>query len=134
VHGSHPDAPAAESAQVGPLAVRLAPGNWEELLFSCVFDGEPLAEDAEELADLIRGFVIVAWYGGFSGARASRGSSPDRWLGRAHGLRVNLKGSELQAVIDLGTCPPVAVEQLCAALSGFCQERVPMAYLRIGGA
>jgi hypothetical protein len=134
VHGAHPDAPAADRVRVGRLEVRLEPGNWEELRFSCVFDGEPLADDAEDLADLLRGFVIVAWYGGFAAWRASRGSEPDRWKGGAHGLRVALKGNEVQAVIDLGTCPPAGVESLVAALAGFCDERVPMAYLCVGGA
>jgi hypothetical protein len=132
VHGAHKDEPGTDRVRVGRLEVRLEPSNWEELRLSCVFDGEPLADDAEDLADLLRGFTIVAWYGGFAARRASRGSEADRWKGRAHGLRVALKGNEVQAVIDLGTCPPAALETLCAAVSGYCEERVPLAYLRIG--
>ena len=32
-----------------------------------------------------------------------------------------------------GAAPPAAVESLCAALSGFAEERVPLAYVHIGG-
>jgi len=100
----------------------------------CVFDGNPLPEDAEDLAGLLRGFAVFAWYGGFAGARPSRGAAgADRWTGRAHGVRVELRENELWAVLDLGTCAPAAVEALCAALSGYCEERVPLAYVRIGG-
>ena len=81
-----------------------------------------------------RGFAVFAWYGGFAGARPSRGAAgADRWTGRAHGVRVELRENELWAVLDLGTCAPAAVEALCAALSGYCEERVPLAYVRIGG-
>jgi hypothetical protein len=130
VHGAHPDAPAAETVRVGRVEVRLAPGNWEELRVTCVFDGQPLPEDAEELAGLLRGFALFAWYGGFAGVRRA---GEDRWKGKAHSLQVQLIENELRAVFDLGTCPPAAVEGLCAALSGFCEERVPMACVRIGG-
>jgi hypothetical protein len=134
VHGAKPDAPAAAEVQVGRAQVRLEPGNWEELPLVCVFDGEPLPEDAEELADLLRGFAIFSWYGGFADARPARGTpGADRWSGRLHGLHVELRENELWAVFDLGTCPPAAVEALCAALSGYCDERVPLAYVRLGG-
>jgi hypothetical protein len=134
VHGSHPDAPAGDRVQVGRLDVRLEPGNWEELKLTCVFDGEPYPEDAEDLADLIRGFVIFGWYGGFAHLRAQRGTTEkDRWLGCTHSIKVAMQGNQLIATIDFGTAPPAAVEQLCAALSGYCQHRVPMAHLRIGG-
>ena len=134
VHGAHPDAPAAAEVRVGLVEVRLSPGNWEELPVVCVFDGEPLREDAEELAGLLRGFAAFAWYGGFAGARPPRGTpGADRWTGRAHALRIELRENEVWAVFDLGSCPPAAVEGLCAALSGFSEERVPMAYVRIGG-
>jgi hypothetical protein len=36
-------------------------------------------------------------------------------------------------VLDLGTCPPSALEALCLALSGYAEERAPLSYLRIGG-
>jgi hypothetical protein len=134
VHGAKADAPAAAEVQVGRAQVRLEAGNWEELPVVCVFDGEPLPEDAEELADLLRGFAIFSWYGGFAGVRPVRGTpGADRWSGRLHGLRVELRENELWAVLDLGTCPPAAVEALCAALSGYCEERVPLAYVRLGG-
>ncbi len=134
VHGAKADAPAAEEVSVGRVQVRLEAGNWEELPVVCVFDGEPLPEDAEELADLLRGFAIFCWYGGFAGARPARGTpGADRWSGKLHGVRVELRENELWAVFDLGTLPPVAVEALCAALSGYCDDRVPLAYVRIGG-
>ena len=134
VHGARPDEPLQREVRVGRVEVRLEPGNWEELPVVCVFDGRPLPEDAEALASLLRGFTVFAWYGGFAGARAPRGTpGKDRWSGRAHGIRVNLRDNELCALIDLGTCPPAAVEALCTALCGYCEERVPLAYVRIGG-
>lgn len=134
VHGAHPDEPVVQQMQVGRVEVRLAAGNWEELPVACVFDGEPLKEDAEELADVLRGFAIVAWYGGFAAQRPSRGTAgADRWTGRAHGIQVQLRENELCGVFDMGTCPPAAVEALCAALSGYADSRVPLAYVRIGG-
>ena len=134
VHGARPDEPLQREVRVGRVEVRLEPGNWEELPVVCVFDGRPLPEDAEALASLLRGFAVFAWYGGFAGARAPRGTpGKDRWSGRAHGIRVELRDSELWAVIDLGTCPPAAVEALCTALCGYCEERVPLACVRIGG-
>jgi hypothetical protein len=130
VHGAHADEPAAAQVRAGRVEVRLEAGNWEELAVACVFDGEPLPDDAEALADLLRGFAILAWYGGFA-ARGTPGA--DRWSGRAHSLEVQLRENTLWAVYDLGTCPPAAMELLCAALSGYCEERVPLAYVRIGG-
>ena len=134
VHGAHPDAPLATEVRVGRLEVRLLPGNWEELPLVCVFDGEPLPEDATALADLLRGFAMLAWYGAFAGAQPVRGTpGADRWAGRAHAFTVELRENELFSVFDLGSCPPRALETLCAALSGYCQERVPLAHLRVGG-
>jgi hypothetical protein len=134
VHGAHPDAPAASEVRVGRVEVRIEPGNWEELPVVCVFDGEPLSEDATALADLVRGFANLAWYGAFAGARPSRGTpGADLWSGRAHSMQVELRENQLWSVFDLGTCPPAALETLCAALSGYCEERVPLAYVRIGG-
>jgi hypothetical protein len=128
VHGAKPDAPLAEEVRVAGIRVRLLPGNWEELPVACVFESEPPPGDAEDLADLLRGFALVAWYGGFAAGPAS-----DRWTGRAHGVRVELRGSEVQAVLDLGTCSPAAVEALCAAVAGYAEDRGPLAYLRVGG-
>ncbi len=134
VHGAHADEPAAAQVRVGRVEVRLEAGNWEELAVACVFDGEPLPDDAEELADLLRGFAIIAWYGGFAALRPARGTpGADRWSGRAHSLEVQLRENTLWAVYDLGSCPPAAMELLCAALSGYCEERVPLAYVRLGG-
>lgn len=127
VHGARPDEPAARAARAGSLEVRLEPGNWEELPVVCGFEGEPAADDVEHLAELLRAFAVVAWHGAFSGGRDGR------WLRRAHGVRVELRGAELWAVLDLGTCPPSALEALCLALSGYAEERAPLSYLRIGG-
>jgi hypothetical protein len=127
VHGARPDDPAAREAKAGNVEVRLEPGNWEELPLICGFAREPSPEEAEELADLLRAFAMVAWYGGFSAGREGR------WLRRGHGVRIELRGNELWAVLDLGTCPPAALEALCLALSGYAEDRAPLAYVRIGG-
>jgi hypothetical protein len=129
VHGAHPDEPLAREVRVGRVEVRIEPGNWEELPVVCVFAATPAPEDAQDLADLIRGFTLLAWHGGFAAGIAGA----DRWTGRAHGLRIELRENELWAIFDLGTCPPAALEPLCAALSGYCEERLPLAYVRIGG-
>jgi hypothetical protein len=131
VHGARADEPLANEIRVSGLPVRLEPGNWEELPVVCVFPRAPLPEDAKGLADLLRGFALVACYGGFAGAAAGRAAG--RWTGRAHGVRIELRGNELWALLDLGTCPPGAVEALCAALAGYAEERVPLAYVRLGG-
>ncbi|HZX93788.1 MAG TPA: hypothetical protein VFE90_04685 [Myxococcales bacterium] len=134
VHGAHPDEPLATQLRAGLVEVRLEPGNWEELPVVCAFDGAPLPDDAEELADLLRGFAILSWYGGFAGALPPRGTpGADHWLGRAHGVRVQLRENELWAIYDLGTCPPAALDSLCTALSGYSDSRVPLAHIRIGG-
>jgi hypothetical protein len=130
VHGAHPDAPAAGSARVSEIEVHLEPGNWEELSVSCGFDGEPSPEDAEELADVLRGFAIIGWYGAFTGPG---GSDQARWSGKVHSMRMHLAPGELRAVYDMGSCPPGAVEMLCGALAGYSRERVPLAWVRIGG-
>jgi len=135
VHGARTDEPAAAQVQVGSIDVRLVPGNWEELPVVCVFDGEPLPEDAEALAELLRAFAVFGWYGGFAALRPPRGTpDADRWLGCAHGVNVVLRENEVWAVYDLGSAPPAAVEALCLALSGYAEQRVPLAYVRIGGA
>lgn len=127
VHGARPDPPLAGEVRVEGLRVLLLPGNWEELPVACVFEREPSSGDAEDLADLLRGFTVVAWYGGFAGEAAGR------WTGRSHGIRMELRGLELLAVLDLGTCPPAALEALCSALAGYGEERGPLSHLRIGG-
>jgi hypothetical protein len=134
VHGAHPDEPLAAELRIGRAEVRLSPGNWEELPVVCVFDGAPLSEDATALADLLRGFAMMAWYGAFAGDRPLRGTpGADRWTGRLHGVSIVLRENELWAVYDLGTCPPAALDALCAAISGYCEDRVPLAHVRIGG-
>ena len=129
VHGARADEPAATEVRVNGLEVRLEPGNWEELPVVCCFSREPAAEEVEDLADLLRGFTTLAWHGGFAGERAAE----DRWLRRAHGVNVELRGQEVWAVLDLGTCPPLAVEALCNALAGFAEDRAPLSHVRIGG-
>ena len=134
VHGAHADDPLARDLRVGALEVRLAPGNWEELPVVCAYASPPPPAEVEELAALIRSFVSFAGSGGFAAHRRERGSAgADRWTGRAHGVHLELRGSELWAVLDLGTCPPEGVEGLCMALSGYSEERVPLAFVRIGG-
>lgn len=128
VHGAKADAPLANEVRVAGLRVLLEPGNWEELPLVCAFETDPSDEDTEALVDLLRAFVVVGWYGGFAGP-----PSTSRWTGRSHGLRLQHLGKELSALLDLGTCPPAAVEALCVALAGYAQERVPLAQVRFGG-
>ena len=127
VHGAKADEPAARSVRAGSLEVRLEPGNWEELPVVCGFARAPSPEEVEALAELLRGFTVLAWHGGFSAGHE------DRWRHSAHGMRVELRGSEVWAVLDLGTCPPAALEPLCLALAGFGEERAPLSSVRIGG-
>jgi len=132
VHGARPDSPLADEVRVAGLPVQLLPGNWEELPVACVFEREPSQEDVEDLADLLRGFAVLASHGGFSEAVLVDIGGP--WKGRAHGMRVELRGLELHAILDLGTCPPLAVEALCGAVAGYSEERCPLvSHLRIGG-
>jgi hypothetical protein len=127
VHGAKPDEPAARDTMAGRVEIRLEPGNWEQLPVVCSFAREPSPDEIEELASLFQAFAVLAWHGAFSiGAE-------DRWLHRAHGARVELRGNELCAVLDLGTCPPAGVEALCLALSGYGEEWAPLAWVRIGG-
>jgi len=127
VHGAKPDDPSLHAAIAGSVEIRFEPGNWEELPVVCGFAREPSPQETEELANLFHAFAVVAWHGGFSAGRE------DRWLRRAHGARVELRGDELWAILDLGTCPPVAVEALCFALAGYGEECGPLAWVRIGG-
>jgi hypothetical protein len=131
VHGARPDAPLADEVRIAGLPVRLQPGNWEELPVACIFEREPSPEEAEALAELFRGFTVLAWHGGFAGAKPA--DVAGRWTGRAHGVQVELRGSELRAVLDLGTCPPAAIDALCRAVAGYAAERGPLSHLRIGG-
>jgi len=135
VHGAHPDGELARELRVAGLEIRLLPGNWEELPVVCAFAGPTAPADVEELAGLIRSFVSFAGHGGFAGSLPERGTKgADRWTGRAHGLHVEMRGTELWAIVDFGTCPPEALEALCRALRGYSEERAPLAFVRIGGA
>ncbi len=129
VHGARADEPRASDVRVGNLVVQLSAGNWEELPVVCGFEAEPSAAQLDTLADLFHGFVRLAWHGAFAGER----TADDRWLRRAHGIEVQLRGRELWAILDLGTCPPGALEALCAALGGYAEEDAALAYVRIGG-
>jgi hypothetical protein len=134
VHGAHPDEPLARELRVGRLEVRVEPGNWEELPVVCAFAEAPPPAEMEELASLLRSFVLFGTHGGFAAHRRDRGTKgADRWTGRVHGLHVELRGNELWAILDLGTCPPEGMEALCNALSGYSEERAPIAFVRIGG-
>jgi hypothetical protein len=130
VHGARADEPLANEVRIASLRVLLEPGNWEELTVLCVFEAEPSAEETEALVDLLRSFTVVGWYGGFA---AAAGIATSRWTGRTHGIRLQRLGREVAATFDLGTCPPSAVEALCAALSGYAEERGRLAYVRLGG-
>jgi hypothetical protein len=129
VHGARPDEPLARELRVSGLLVHLLPGNWEELPVVCAFAGDPSSDELEALAEVVRAFTVLAWHGGF----VSSELVPGRWSGRAHGGRVELRGNEIWAVLDLGSCPPSAVQALCAALAGYAAERAPLAHVRIGG-
>ena len=131
VHGARPDEPSIGELRVGRARVLLEPGNWAELPVVCVFEGAPQPDDATALADLLRGFAILGWHGAFAAVRGSPGG--DRWTGRLHGVSIVLRDHELWAVYDMGTCPPAALETLCAAISGYCEDRVALACVRIGG-
>ena len=129
VHGAKADEPLARELRIAGLLVRLQPGNWEELPVVCAFEQEPSPDDVEALAEVMRAFTVLAWHGAFAALQLVH----ERWTGRAHGGRVELRGNELWAVLDLGTCPPSAVEALCGALQGYALERAPLVDVRIGG-
>ena len=134
VRGARPDAPAATDARIGRLEIRLLPGNWEVLPIVCAFDGEPVSDDAEAIAELLRGWAYLAAYGGFAQAAPSRGTAgAGRWSGRLHSIAIELVENELRCVVDLGSCPPAALESLCAALAAFGDDRAPLAHATLGG-
>jgi hypothetical protein len=130
VHGAHPDEPAARDLVAGHVPVRIEPGNWESLPVACGFAGEPRDEDAAALADLLRSWAFLAGAGGFAVRRP-----PDavRWSGRLHSIAVSLRGPEVVALLDLGTCPPAAFEPLLAAIGDFGRERAPIGRVLLGG-
>jgi len=129
VHGAKADEPLGREIRMAGLFVRLLPGNWEELPVVCAFEREPVPDEVEALAEVIRAFTVLAWHGGFPAPQVV----PGRWTGRAHGGRVERRGNELWAVLDLGTSPPSALEALCGALAGYARERAPLVEVRIGG-
>jgi hypothetical protein len=129
VHGAHPDSPAASEVQVGALGFRIEPGNWEELPVRCSFRREPQVDDAEALADLLRSWAVLASTGGF----ASTGAGTPRWSGRLHSAQLSLQGVELVAVLDLGTCPPQALDSLATSLADFGRDRSALAQVDVGG-
>ena len=150
VRGAKADAPGAAEVQFGALNLRLLPGNWEALPLACAFDGRPVREDAEALANLVRAWALVAAHGGFASQREARGTEgADRWSGRLHSLSIELytepsseresaisgrlASDELRALFDLGTCPPAALEPLFEALASFGRDRAPIARATLGG-
>ncbi len=130
VHGARPDEPAEREVQVGALPFRLEPGNWEEMTLRCVFDGTPADEDVAALAELVHGWAVLAAHGGFA-SLAESGADP--WMGRVHSAAVRVEGAEVRASLDLGTCPPAALDSLASALAAFGLERAPLARVILGG-
>ena len=134
VHGAHPDEPAARELQVGALAFRIDPGNWEELPVRCAFAAEAGADDLAALAELLRSWAVVAAQGGFAALREPRGTEgAERWSGRLHGASVLVEGAEVIALFDLGTCPPAALQSLGDALADFGRDHAPLARVTFGG-
>jgi hypothetical protein len=127
VWGSIPDEPAARELKLGRLDVRLAPGNWENLPVTCVFDGAPLEDDAAALGWIMQSWAHLAAHRAFTEEMLG---SP--WSGRLHSFRVQMSGNLVTGVFDLGSCPPIGVEMLVKAFEGFC-DRVPIARVEIGG-
>ena len=130
VHGAHPDQPAARDVAVGSIAVRIEPGNWEELSIACAFGGEPKNDDMAAVADLLRSWAVLAGEGGFA---AHRPADAVRWSGRLHSVALSLRGAEVVAIADLGTCPPEALDPLVAALDGFGRDRPRIERVVLGG-
>ncbi len=131
VHGAHPDGPAERALRVGPLPFQVEPGNWEELPVRCSFRAPPPADDAAALAELLHGWAVLAAHGGF--ASLAEPASAGRWSGRLHSATVRIDGADVVAVLDMGTCPPAALDCLADALATFGQERAPVERVTIGG-
>jgi hypothetical protein len=133
VRGGTVDAPAAAGGRFGQLEVELLPGNWEALPLHASFELAPNApSDAEvlELAELVRAWALIASQGGF--ARADGDPAP--WSGRLHSMKLEAQGATLIALLDLGTCPPAALEVLLSALQGLARDGRAIAKVRLGGA
>lgn len=131
VHGARADEPSARELRFGGVAVRIAPGNWEEFCVSCTLDArhssQQRADDGAALAEILRSWAALAAAGGFAPRDA------DRWSGRLHAIAVSQREEEIVAVCDLGTCPPEALESLLAALCAFGRERGRIARVQLGG-
>ena len=130
VHGARPDDPGERQLRVGPLAFHLESGNWEELPVRCSFGDAAPRDDAEALAELLRGWAVLAAHGGFASARET---NPELWSGRLHSASVRIEGAEVVSLLDLGTCPPAAFDPIAEALAAFGRERVPLTAVQIGG-
>lgn len=134
VHGAHPDEPAAREVRVGRLPFQLEPGNWEELTVRCVLAEPPAADAAAALAELVHAWAVLAAHAGFAGGSApSASTGAPRWSGRLHSASVRPQGAEINALLDLGTCPLVALDALADALVAFDGEVAPLVRVIIGG-
>jgi hypothetical protein len=131
VHGARPDEPAAREVRVGTLELRLEPGNWEELPLRCTFGDSSSVEAREALVELLRSWALLASAGGFAALR--EGAEAEAWSGRLHSIDVRTHESDVAAILDLGTCPPGALDMLAQALAAFGRERTPLATVSIGG-
>jgi hypothetical protein len=135
VHGARPDDPAVSEVVVEGLPVHLDAGNWEELAVRCIFQSPPASGIAKALANLIEGWAFVAAEGCFA-TTVMPGAAPvlaAGWSCRLHSATVRLEGNVVAAVLDLGTCPPVALDALAAGLAAFGHEIAPLARVVVGG-
>ncbi|MFL5311461.1 MAG: hypothetical protein ACJ79H_13500 [Myxococcales bacterium] len=133
VHGARPDDPAEREVRVGAMRFVLQPGNWEELTLRCVFAASPPEADLAALAELVRGWAVLAANGGFATSGEDAVAAGAGWTGRLHSAAVRLDGAEVVASLDLGTCPPAAFGPLGDALAAFGRERSPLDRVVIGG-
>jgi len=125
VCGAAPDQPALRQARQGGIEVEAGPGNWEALPVACTLE-EAGDADLLALADLFRAWALLASSGAFAAG------APAPWSGRLHGVRIELGGAGLVATLDLGTCPPRALEALVAALDGFGRDHARLTRVAIG--
>jgi hypothetical protein len=131
VHGARPDEPATREVRVATLEFRLEPGNWEELPFRWPFGDSPSVEDRDAFVELLRSWSLLAAAGGFAALR--EGADADAWSGRLHSIDVRTHESDVAAILDLGTCPPGALDVLAQALAAFSRERTALTAVSIGG-
>jgi hypothetical protein len=135
VHGARPDDPAFTETTVGTLPFRIEPGNWEELTVRCVFADPPVPEASAALAELVGAWAVLAAQGGFAGEStpAAISTRAGGWSARLHSATVRPQRSEIVASLDLGTCPPPALDALGDALAGFSREVALLARIVVGG-